>query len=69
MNKNLDMLAKILLVIGGLNWGLVGLRSFGGVNYGWDVVALILGGIPWLAAIVYILVGLSALYALTWFKK
>lgn len=49
-------IALILLVVGGLNWGLVGL-----VNY--NVVEAILGSIPILLKIVYILVGLSALYA------
>lgn len=49
----LHKIAFILLVIGGLNWLLVGLVS------GWDLSAYIGGTI---ARIVYILVGLSALY-------
>lgn len=55
MNKTLDMIAGWLLVIGGLNWGLIGL----GVG---DVVEMLLGAWPMLVSLVYVLVGLSALY-------
>ncbi|MBD3398343.1 DUF378 domain-containing protein [Candidatus Micrarchaeota archaeon] len=51
----LDMLALALVIIGGLNWGLVGLLNL-------DLVQLLLGSIPILAQIVYIVVGLAALY-------
>lgn len=55
--------AMILLAIGGINWGLVGLSMiFGGGN--WNIVNLILGGVPVIEAIVYIVVGLSALVVL-----
>lgn len=50
----IDWIAFVLVMIGGLNWGLVGLFSF-------DLVNAILGaGI--IAKVVYTLVGLSALY-------
>ncbi len=48
-------IAGILVIIGGLNWGLVGLADL-------DVVKAVLGSVPVLVQIVYILVGLSALY-------
>ncbi len=68
--NTVDTVAKWLVVIGGLNWGLVGVGSFAGANL--NVVGMILGGIAGgvLANIVYVLVGLSALYTL-WgmFKK
>ena len=48
----------ILLTIGGLNWGLVGIGYFAGGN--WNVVNMLLGSWPAVEAIVYILVGLSA---------
>ncbi|HEV7702022.1 MAG TPA: DUF378 domain-containing protein [Candidatus Paceibacterota bacterium] len=51
-------LGKILLLIGGLNWGLVGIGMLMGSNL--NVVNLILGGMPTLEAIVYILVGVGA---------
>ena len=57
MNKTLNMVADILLIIGGLNWGLVGVAD-------WNLVDALLGAWPALVSIVYILVGLSALYAL-----
>lgn len=50
-------IAYILIVIGAINWGLVGLLNL-------DLVATIFGGIPILAKIIYILVGLSGVYAL-----
>ena len=53
----LDWIAYVLLVVGGLNWGLVGAFNL-------DLVQKILGSIPILARIVYILVGLSAIYAI-----
>lgn len=54
--KPIDLLATVLLVVGGLNWGLWGVFEF-------DLVATILGGntAP-LAKVVYAVVGLAALY-------
>ncbi len=49
----------ILLIIGGLNWGLVGLGILLG-NGGWNVVGMIFGKVPMLEAIIYLLVGVSA---------
>lgn len=51
----LDMIAMILMIIGGLNWGLVGIMDI-------DLVASILGASSLLSRIVYVLVGLSAIY-------
>jgi uncharacterized membrane protein YuzA (DUF378 family) len=50
-----------LLVIGGLNWGLLGIGNFLTLDYDLDVVHILLGDIPTAANIVYILVGISAL--------
>lgn len=57
--KALHMIAFVLVIVGGLNWGLVGLGGFAGGN--WNLVNLILGSWPWVEMVVYILVGLSAL--------
>lgn len=58
--KAFDVIVAVLLVIGGLNWGLVGLFNF-------DLVATILGKMSALSRIIYIVVGLSAVYqALQW---
>lgn len=60
-------LAFILLVIGGLNWGLVGLGGFMGSD--WNVVNMILGSWPKVEWLVYVLVGLGALLELFGHKK
>jgi len=51
----LDWIAGLLLIVGGLNWGLVGLLDF-------DLVAMLFGHMTTLSKVVYILVGLSAIY-------
>lgn len=50
-------IALILLIIGGLNWGLVGF-------FQWDLVAKIFGDMTTLSRVVYALVGVSALYVI-----
>ncbi|MBU6321351.1 MAG: DUF378 domain-containing protein [Patescibacteria group bacterium] len=65
--KALHVISFILVVIGGLNWGLVGLGGFAGAN--WNVVHMILGSWPALEWIVYVLVGLGALVLLFTHKK
>ena len=65
--KALHMIAFILLVVGGLNWGLVGLGGFAGAD--WNVVNMILGSWPQVEWIVYVLVGLSAVWLLVGHKK
>jgi len=59
--STMDWIAWVLLVVGGLNWGLVGIAG----SYDWDLVAKIFGGADNIVArIIYILVGLSALWLL-----
>ena len=53
--RTIDVLAAVLLVVGGLNWGLVGLANF-------DLVATIFGEMSMLSRLVYALVGLAGLY-------
>ncbi|HUD04056.1 MAG TPA: DUF378 domain-containing protein [Candidatus Paceibacterota bacterium] len=60
--KAVHIVAFILVIIGGLNWGLVGLATlFGGAGASWNVVDMLLGQGSTLGAIVYVLVGLSAI--------
>lgn len=63
--KTLDIVAVVLLIVGGLNWGLVGVAHF-------DLVAAIFGmkfgETSTLSSIVYALVGLAALYQAVSFK-
>lgn len=49
---------KILLIVGGLNWGLVGIGML--MTQDWNVVKMIFGSIPILEAIIYVLVGVAA---------
>lgn len=65
--KNLHLVAWILLVVGGLNWLLIGLGGFMGAN--WNVVAMILGSWPQVEWLVYVLVGLSAVYEIVTHKN
>jgi uncharacterized membrane protein YuzA (DUF378 family) len=56
MEKNIVYwVALVLLIVGGLNWGLIGAFHF-------DLVAALFGDMSMLSRAVYILVGLSAIY-------
>ena len=59
--KKLHMITFILLVIGGLNWGLT--------VFGWNVVDMIFGSWPMVVDLIYILVGLSATSEIATHKK
>lgn len=63
----IHMIAWILVMIGGVNWLLIGLGGFAGAN--WNVVGMILGSWPQVEWLVYILVGLSAVYEIAMHKK
>ena len=53
--KILDLIAMILVVIGAVNWGLIGIANI-------NLVTLLLGTIPILVQIVYVVVGIAGLY-------
>ena len=56
VNKNaLDWIAGILVIVGAVNWGLVGL-------FGVDLVGSIFGNMSFLSRAIYALVGLAAVY-------
>ena len=57
-----SFIGKILLIVGGLNWGLVGL-------FGFNLVNTLLGSIPMAERAVYGLVGLSAVLMLRYLKE
>ncbi len=61
-NKGLHMVTWLLLIIGGLNWLLVGL-------FNWDVGSLFGGRTAIISRVIYVLVGLSAVYVLASHKK
>lgn len=55
--KPLNLIAQILLIVGGLNWGLIGLFDF-------NLVAALFGVDTWFSNFVYILVGLAAVWGI-----
>ncbi len=59
--KKLDIIIGTLLVIGGLNWGLIGLFDF-------NLVAAIFGQMTFLSRMIYILVGFAAVYDIVTIK-
>jgi uncharacterized membrane protein YuzA (DUF378 family) len=62
-NMNLaDLVALILVIVGGLNWGLVGLLEF-------DLVATLFGEMTMISRIVYTVVGLAAVYLVYYVVK
>ena len=57
MMSKIDWVAMILVIVGGLNWGLIA------INSSWNVVTMLLGSWPIAVTVVYGLIGLSALYS------
>lgn len=55
----MSMIAKILVIVGAVNWGLIGIGMLLGQGDTFNVVRLILGSVPALEAIVYVLVGIA----------
>jgi len=60
--KWVELVATLLVVVGALNWGLVGLGGFMGSD--WNVVHMVLGFSTTVEWLVYVLVGLSGLWML-----
>lgn len=65
--KTIHCIAFVLTIVGGLNWGLVGLSGF--MMADWNLVHMILGSWPMVEWAVYVLVGLSALYLVFTHKR
>jgi uncharacterized membrane protein YuzA (DUF378 family) len=49
------LIAMVLVLVGALNWGLVGAFNF-------DLVAVLFGKLPIVAKVIYILIGIAAVY-------
>lgn len=58
----LDYIVLVLIIIGALNWGLIGLFNF-------NLVQVIFGSVPILVRIIYGIVGLSGLYGIYYLTK
>lgn len=62
MSKGLDYTALTLVIIGAVNWGLIGVFKL-------DLVNLIFGNMTWISRIIYTLVGISGLYLLSLYGR
>ena len=60
--KGLDYTALTLVIIGAINWGLIGLFRL-------DLVSLLFGNMTWLSRDVYTLVGISGMYLLSLYGR
>ena len=60
--RAINIITQLLVIVGGLNWGLVGLADF-------DLVAAIFGEMSALSRLIYVVVGISAVWQLIPFFK
>ena len=60
--KLLNVISHLLVIIGAINWGLIGFFQF-------DLVAAICGDMTMLSRIVYSLVGIAGIYDITLFNR
>lgn len=61
--KLFDYIALALVVIGAINWGLIGFFQF-------DLIANLFGGMTvWISRVIYAIVGISGIYSLTLFGR
>lgn len=66
--KWVELVATLLVVVGAINWGLVGLGGFMGAN--WNLVNMLLGSMPQLEWVVYVLVGVAGVWLFyDWWMK
>jgi uncharacterized protein len=60
--KTLDYIALSLVIIGAINWGLIGFIEF-------DLVRVLFGDMSWVSRVIYALVGIAGLYSLSFFGR
>ncbi|QAA33856.1 MULTISPECIES: DUF378 domain-containing protein [Clostridium] len=60
--KTLDIIALVLVIIGAINWGLIGFFRF-------DLVAALFGDMSAISRVIYAIVGIAGLYAISFFAK
>ncbi|WP_294489477.1 DUF378 domain-containing protein [Anaerosporobacter sp.] len=60
--KTIDYIALILVIIGAINWGLIGFLGF-------DLVRVIFGDMTLVSRIIYAVIGICGLYALSFFGR
>ncbi|MHC1747580.1 MAG: DUF378 domain-containing protein [Cellulosilyticaceae bacterium] len=62
-SRTFDYIALSLVIIGAINWGLIGFFQF-------DLVASLFGGMSsWISRVIYALVGIAGIYSLTLYGR
>ena len=59
-NKAIDAVILTLVIIGAVNWGLIGF-------FGFNLVSAVFGSMTWVSRIIYALVGLGGLYLISFY--
>lgn len=60
--KTLNIISLLLVIIGALNWGLIGIFEY-------DLVSSLFGEMSMLTRIIFVLVGIAGLYSITFFAR
>ncbi|MCR1934705.1 DUF378 domain-containing protein [Clostridium tepidum] len=60
--RSLDIISLTLVIIGAINWGLIGF-------FGFDLVATLFGSMSAFTRIIYALVGIAGLYAISFYGR
>jgi uncharacterized membrane protein YuzA (DUF378 family) len=60
--KALDYTLLALVIIGAINWGLIGFFRF-------DLIGFLFGDLSWISRIIYVIVGISGLYLISVFGR
>jgi uncharacterized membrane protein YuzA (DUF378 family) len=60
--KAIDTICLVLVIIGAINWGLIGL-------FGFNLVDAIFGTMSMISRIIYVLVGIAGLWSISFFSK
>lgn len=60
--RPLDAVALTIIIIGCINWGLIGF-------FDWNLVDAIFGQMSWISRVIYAIVGIAGLYAFTFFGR
>ena len=61
-SKGLDYTILLIVIIGAVNWGLIGFFKF-------DLIAFLFGDMSWISRIIYALVGIAGLYMVSMFGR
>ncbi len=60
--KTIDYIALVIVIIGAINWGLIGIFQF-------DLVRVIFGDMSFVSRTIYTIVGICGLYAISYFGR